>query len=1079
MAQKLPPLAEGCPQLLDEWHAGKNTGVDPQSLSCGSHTQVWWLCSVCGHEWRARISNRARKGQGCPKCRGSVTDPSKSFAALFPDLLAEWHPQKNEGLDPHTISRGSARRVWWQCRQNPKHEWEALIFNRTGGGGACPECNSLAVLYPDIAAQWHPTKNKETAEQVTGKSGKNVWWKCPTCLNEWRAIVKNRTHTGSKCPLCARDDAVLQAKINKLDNEEDTSSEYSYDAEERVFLRHQEIQSIFKRFLKIESESRSIESLFSPRTLDRIDYQPHYQRNYVWDTVKGTYFIESVLIGTEVPPLIFYESAKGSEVIDGRQRFETLLRFHCDRLSLSAKGLTTLKSLANNTFSSLDDSLRDLFYDTKMRLIKFTVVDESRFDERLQDMLKKEVFRRYNSGITPLRRLDVERAVYIHDDPTKHFKHQFSRNKFVYEAFVRLFLAESDRDKLDEKDTREKCAQKVRFLLVVPEMSVMSARRKATLDQFYDHFSESESDVQNLYKSFLEKLHAVLAIEEHFCEHGDPANRYWYECVFWAVAVLEKEGIEVAKFQEMKQELLKFYRDNATLYAPDESPFLYRQTYLRYHTLSQFLENYFGLSLSVYIQSSSQVQKAIADNAPDAGPDSYLRIERQEPVPHSIDDICRMMNRRRFTVRPAYQRGEVINKSKSSAIIESILLGVKLPPLYIFKRDNDALEVIDGQQRLLSILGFAGLTFKDEAGNEIQSKKHEYSLANLRILDDLNGKTFADLSQEQRDAIYDFPLSLIIIDEKFNPHFDPIDLFVRLNSRPYPIKENTFEMWNSYVDKDIIDEIKQLTERHAAWFYVTSPQSNVRMRNEELITILAFLEYRKATQAGASHNVPEFMDVFRRESTIGVRIRQKSEVTNLLNQATIDTSVREQFAKCLRRTDAFIRRLRTILIDKEVVDASEYLNAELTSIFDVQKKRHYTRRFQDFYSLWYITEFLTQELVNERRLGLKPEVAEIIAYMKKAEKTTDVENVIDEFHEIIADFRDRHKVAQRRVKLDEEEKAELIRKQNNKCPLCDGPLFIHDELEVDHANSLAKGGKDRFLNLQITHKQCNRRKGVG
>jgi hypothetical protein len=52
-------------------------------------------------------------------------------------------------------------------------------------------------------------------------------------------------------------------------------------------LRHQEIQIVFKRFLKIEAESRSIESLFSPRTLHRIDYEPYCQRNYVWDTAKG------------------------------------------------------------------------------------------------------------------------------------------------------------------------------------------------------------------------------------------------------------------------------------------------------------------------------------------------------------------------------------------------------------------------------------------------------------------------------------------------------------------------------------------------------------------------------------------------------------------------------------------------------------------------------------------------------------------------------------------------------------------------------------------------------------------------
>ena len=36
----------------------------------------------------------------------------------------------------------------------------------------------------------------------------------------------------------------------------------------------------------------------------------HKDKNYVWDNNKATYFIESILIGTEVPPLIFFDNNK-------------------------------------------------------------------------------------------------------------------------------------------------------------------------------------------------------------------------------------------------------------------------------------------------------------------------------------------------------------------------------------------------------------------------------------------------------------------------------------------------------------------------------------------------------------------------------------------------------------------------------------------------------------------------------------------------------------------------------------------------------------------------------------------------
>ena len=108
-------------------------------------------------------------------------------------------------------------------------------------------------------------------------------------------------------------------------------------------------EKIFKEHLKVETYSKSIESLFSVRSKSKIDYKPYYQRNYVWDSHKASYFIESILMGTEIPPLIFFNSRDSIEVIDGRQRYETILRFMNGEFSLTAKGLSVLKQLKGFT----------------------------------------------------------------------------------------------------------------------------------------------------------------------------------------------------------------------------------------------------------------------------------------------------------------------------------------------------------------------------------------------------------------------------------------------------------------------------------------------------------------------------------------------------------------------------------------------------------------------------------------------------------------------------------------------------------------------------------------------------------
>jgi 5-methylcytosine-specific restriction endonuclease McrA len=79
---------------------------------------------------------------------------------------------------------------------------------------------------------------------------------------------------------------------------------------------------------------------------------------------------------------------------------------------------------------------------------------------------------------------------------------------------------------------------------------------------------------------------------------------------------------------------------------------------------------------------------------------------------------------------------------------------------------------------------------------------------------------------------------------------------------------------------------------------------------------------------------------------------------------------------------------------------------------------------------------------------------------------------------VVKAFRDKFIVDNRQITLSVLEKQKLISLQSNICPICKGPLFIQDEIEIDHINPLAVGGKDRFLNLQATHKICNRKKGV-
>jgi hypothetical protein len=158
------------------------------------------------------VANRASGGKACPFCTGHKVSVTNSLASLHPNLVEQWHPTKNGDLAPEHVVAGTEKKVWWRCPHGPDHEWSASVVSRTRLGSGCPWCserkasvtNSLARLYPELAKQWHPTKNGDlTPEQVPAGSSKKVWWKCPNGSDHaWEAAVYSRASGGRGCPYC-------------------------------------------------------------------------------------------------------------------------------------------------------------------------------------------------------------------------------------------------------------------------------------------------------------------------------------------------------------------------------------------------------------------------------------------------------------------------------------------------------------------------------------------------------------------------------------------------------------------------------------------------------------------------------------------------------------------------------------------------------------------------------------------------------------------------------------------------------------------------------------------------------------
>lgn len=195
------------PQIASEWDYYRNADKRPENYLPHSNANVSWLCEK-GHPFEARINNRVRNSSTCPCCAGRVPIPGESdLGTLYPDLVKEWAFDLNGDKKPSDFLPKSNAEIQWRCILG--HTWPAKICHRTEGTG-CPYCegklpivgeNDFATLHPQMAKQWHPSKNNSyRPEGFLEHSHFVAWWICPLG-HEYPSPIYRRAR-GCGCSVC-------------------------------------------------------------------------------------------------------------------------------------------------------------------------------------------------------------------------------------------------------------------------------------------------------------------------------------------------------------------------------------------------------------------------------------------------------------------------------------------------------------------------------------------------------------------------------------------------------------------------------------------------------------------------------------------------------------------------------------------------------------------------------------------------------------------------------------------------------------------------------------------------------------
>jgi hypothetical protein len=177
----------------------------------------------------------------------------------------------------------------------------------------------------------------------------------------------------------------------------------------------------------------------------------------------------------------------------------------------------------------------------------------------------------------------------------------------------------------------------------------------------------------------------------------------------------------------------------------------------------------------------------------------------------TVGEVASLASTNRLNLQPEFQRRKVWPKPAKSYLIDTLMHGLPMPEIFAYKEKGGAIAVIDGQQRLSTILDFVNVNLHAWTGGKI-----------------LN---FEDLEQDQRDTFLSYRVVFRVINS-----WDPIvvkDIFVRLNRHVVPL--NAQEMRHARAEAQIVKLAEELSDDA---FWRTSgltERSQKRMKDVEFV----------------------------------------------------------------------------------------------------------------------------------------------------------------------------------------------------------------------------------------------------
>lgn len=233
-------------------------------------------------------------------------------------------------------------------------------------------------------------------------------------------------------------------------------------------------------------------------------------------------------------------------------------------------------------------------------------------------------------------------------------------------------------------------------------------------------------------------------------------------------------------------------------------------------------------------------------------PDVLTTVEEEDDTPYveydisvspsdlSLELISQKIGQNDIII-PFYQRRYVWTIEQASKLIESFLMGLPVPQVFLYENDENQLEVIDGQQRLLSVKYFFEGYFGEA---DARGRRQEFRLKGLAQRSEHNGKLFSELSTRDQRKLKNSTLRAINI-RQLKPSTDSdsaFHIFERLNTGGTRLKPQ--EIRNAVYRGNIVNSLIDLN-RNPAWQNILGLKSPDKNQKDVELLLRLFSLFRK------------------------------------------------------------------------------------------------------------------------------------------------------------------------------------------------------------------------------------------